>query len=95
LQELSKSKKEIIIRIPLIPGLNDNEENIRQTAKWIRSLNGIHQVDLLPFHHLCVDKYGRLRKTFAMADLKMKRVVHLEMIKEILEAHHLDVTLGG
>lgn len=37
-----------VIRIPLIPGVNDNEENFRSTAKWIAGARALIKVELLP-----------------------------------------------
>lgn len=53
---LAKSGKEFVIRIPLIPTVNDTEENIRQTAELLRD-NGISYVELLPYNKLAGAKY--------------------------------------
>ena len=50
---LANSGSNIRIRVPLIPGVNDNEENIRETARFITGLR-IDELDLLPYH-----EYGR------------------------------------
>ena len=51
------------IRIPVIPKLNDDERNMRQTAEFCRSLGeAVSSVQLLPFHKLGNAKYTRLGK---------------------------------
>lgn len=53
---LAKSGKEFVIRIPLIPTVNDTEDNIRQTAELLRD-NGISYVELLPYNKMAGAKY--------------------------------------
>ena len=47
---------EKVIRLPLIPGYNDDEDNIESTARFVRSLD-IRQIDLLPFNELAGKKH--------------------------------------
>ena len=53
---LAKSGKEFITRIPLIPTVNDTEENIRETAKFMSSL-GVNKIELLPYNKMAGGKY--------------------------------------
>jgi pyruvate formate lyase activating enzyme len=53
----------IIIRIPLIGGVNDTDENIEHTAKFISELAGDKkEVHLLPYHNIARNKYLKLGK---------------------------------
>jgi len=64
LKVLAKAGKHIIIRIPLIGGLNDTEENIENTAKFISELAGEKKlVHLLPYHAIAENKYMKLGKS--------------------------------
>ncbi|MBW6490524.1 MAG: glycyl-radical enzyme activating protein [Lentimicrobium sp.] len=61
LKELSKTGTPIIIRIPMIGGVNDTDENIEQTARFISELAGeSKEVQLLPFHNIARHKYQKL-----------------------------------
>ena len=63
LKALSKANSNIIIRIPLIGGLNDTTENIELTAKFIAELEGDKkEVHLLPYHNIAQNKYSKLGK---------------------------------
>ena len=53
---LAKSGKEFVIRVPLIPTVNDTEENIRDTAKLLRE-NGVDYAELLPYNKMAGAKY--------------------------------------
>ncbi len=60
--------KQLIIRLPVIPGHNDSEENVTATARFIsdRLGNRVTQVQLLPFRQLGVEKYESLRLRYGM-----------------------------
>jgi glycyl-radical enzyme activating protein len=48
-----------VIRIPVVPGVNDGEANVRATARWVRE-QGLEVINLLPFHRLGESKYRQL-----------------------------------
>ncbi len=60
---------ELILRIPVVPGFNDNIDDVRELAQWISLLPRKHQVELLPFHGYCVGKYESLGIPFRGAGL--------------------------
>ena len=69
LAELAKVHDNIIVRIPVIPGINDSEENVAQTASYISAL-GIKCLELLPYHNLGECKYGQLGREYTLSDVK-------------------------
>jgi pyruvate formate lyase activating enzyme len=61
--------KKFVIRTPVVPGYNGDEENIRKTGEFIRSLGGkILQYQLLPYRRLGTEKYDSLGMRYPMAD---------------------------
>lgn len=70
LRGLLQSGADVIVRIPVIPGVNDDEENITAAAAFLKGLKGTFQVDLLPYHD-----FGRSKYTFLNGDYKMKETV--------------------
>lgn len=72
-KRVSSLNKEIIFRIPLIPNSNDNEQNILDTGKFVKSLmtlsNNI-KIELLPYHGLGSDKYAWMDKEYALSHIK-------------------------
>jgi pyruvate formate lyase activating enzyme len=61
LKKLAETGAGIIIRIPLIGGVNDSDENIEQTARFISELAGeSKEVQLLPYHNIAQNKYQKL-----------------------------------
>lgn len=61
--------KPIILRLPVIPGHNDDERNIRATAEFIVTClgNKVLQLQLLPYRPLGVEKYASLGAQYLMA----------------------------
>jgi pyruvate formate lyase activating enzyme len=63
--------KKLVIRTPVVPGYNGDEENIRKTGEFIRRLGGnILQYQLLPYRRLGTEKYDSLGIEYPMADYK-------------------------
>lgn len=54
-----------MIRIPLIPGVNDNEENYKNTAQWLAGAKALEKVELLPYHKTAGAKYTMLGREYA------------------------------
>jgi pyruvate formate lyase activating enzyme len=59
---------ELILRIPLVPGVNNSEENIRATAEYIQKelRNKVVQVQLLPYRRLGIEKYDALQQPYPL-----------------------------
>jgi pyruvate formate lyase activating enzyme len=55
---LRKSGKPFIIRIPLIPGVNDMGENLRAAADLLSDSENLIKVEILPYHKTAGAKYG-------------------------------------
>lgn len=70
LQALSAVHDNIWIRVPIIPGVNDDVANLDATAEFIAVLPGVQQVTLLPYHGHGVHKaerWGRSNRLFGVA----------------------------
>ena len=57
LATLSASGKPFVIRIPLVPGVTDTDQNLESIARTIRGLPGLTGVDLLPYNGSAGSKY--------------------------------------
>jgi len=65
LEKLSSIHNNIFVRFPVIPGTNDDYQNIREIGEFLSSLK-ITQVNLLPYHYIGIDKYRRLGRTYKL-----------------------------
>lgn len=63
LRHLSAAGVEIIIRIPVIGGVNDDSENIKATIEFLKTLtNPVKEVHLLPYHSIAQHKFAKLER---------------------------------
>jgi len=51
---------ETVVRIPLVKGANDDEDNLAATARFVRGSLRPARIEILPYHDLAKDKYGLL-----------------------------------
>ena len=91
LKKLSKRAKKVVIRVPLVAGVNDSEENIRKTAEFLLPLKALRQINLLPFHKGGVQKYKRLRRENPQAGFKASPPEKTKKIKKMLEDYGFSV----
>ncbi|MCK4787558.1 MAG: glycyl-radical enzyme activating protein [Desulfobacteraceae bacterium] len=85
---------EILVRMPIIPGLNDGEENIRNTAEFVSSLgNGISRIELLPYHRFGFGKYERLGMLYQIEEVEVPSDEHMMTIKGVMEEYGLNVNI--
>ena len=60
LKRLAANRTEVWVRIPLVPGVNDDDDNIRRTIAFLSSLKTIRRVGLLPYHSGGLEKARRI-----------------------------------
>lgn len=96
LELLDRMGKEIIIRIPVIPGCNDSEEELREMAARLSRLPSVKRVDLICYHQFGMVKYQQLDRPYPMPDsvqpIPEKRQ---RWLLELFRAYGLNVQLGG
>ena len=95
LRKLSEKGANIAVRIPIIPGVNDDEENIQSIAKFLLSLDNIKHINLLPFHRGGIEKYKRLGKKMQAKAIPPLSSEKIEGIKKLLEDSGFLVKTGG
>ncbi len=95
LVELDRAGAKIAIRIPIIPTINDDDKNIKDTAEFLSNLNNVESVDLLPYHSIMVDKYRRLKIPFLLGDIDKPKDEKMESLRKVFETYEFKVNLGG
>ncbi|HEY5157902.1 MAG TPA: glycyl-radical enzyme activating protein [Anaerolineales bacterium] len=86
LQRLAEAGQNLLVRIPIIPGINDDEENLRQTGIFLASLSHHPSVELLPYHNIATAKYAGLGLEYGLDEIqpptKEKMQAHIACLKE-------------
>jgi pyruvate formate lyase activating enzyme len=77
----------IRVRVPVIPGFNDTEEDIRQIAEFSKTLNqeNLEGVNLLPYHSMGENKYKMLGRDYEMHGVKMMDKSYVENLAKIID----------
>ncbi len=95
LKQLTTNGHQVAIRIPLIAGINDDEKNIEETVKFLKTLNHIEQINLLPYHSGGCLKQKRLGKKQLEIEFQSPSDERIEEIKNIFEKSGFSVKVGG
>ena len=95
LQALSRWGHAIVLRVPLIPGVNDDDENIRQTGAFAAALPHLERVDILPYHRAGIEKYHRLGKDYGLPEIGPPTDEKVAQAARILRGFGLHVKIGG
>jgi pyruvate formate lyase activating enzyme len=95
LELLSGSGAEIILRIPLVPGLNDDDTSIDCIGAYIAGLPRRHAVDLLPFHRAAKGKYQKLGLCYRGETTAPTEPARIAEIAKRLSGFGLSVNVGG
>lgn len=86
----------MIIRIPVVPGLNDSAANIEATARFAAGLGAnIRRVELLPYHNLGASSYRRLGRDYALESLVPQTAERTAELKSLVEACGVAAQVGG
>jgi len=90
IRRLAETGTNLLLRVPLIPGFTDDEENIRGIAGFVASLKRDIPVELLNFNPMCREKYESLRETYQFdQDQREIPQARVDALKQILTEHGL------
>ncbi len=96
LERIVSLGKEVIVRLPLIHGVNDDSQNIHEISKYLLSLKRINEIHLLPYHRGGEGKYRSLGKRISFQGrFEPPPDESLKEIKERLKDRGFSVKIGG
>ncbi len=95
LKALDCIHKNFWIRVPLIPGINDDPANLEAMARFVASLYGVAQVCVLPYHAVGADKFRRLGRPAPLAPLPAPAPERVQAAVDRFQALGLRVRAGG
>ena len=74
-------KLPVKVRTPVIPGVNDTEQEIESIAKFVKTLGSHTEHELLKYHSLGKSKYSSLKKEYILGDAKLTEEKFAELKK--------------
>lgn len=86
LHKLDETEKDIWIRIPVIPGINDSDEELNLIADEINTLKHVKKVTIIPYHSLGHTKYDEMGMEYKYDYHSSISNERLEEIKSLFKA---------
>ena len=97
LRMIVKSGKDIMVRIPVIPGKNDDNENLTAVRELLRSLksDNLRKINLLPFHKTGKSKYNKFNLPYRMNGTEQPSQERMKELKKFFAETGIKVKIGG
>ena len=94
-RKIAESGVELIIRTPVIPTFNDTPEEIKAISSFAKTLKGVSEHHLLPYHRLGSDKYVGLGRNYALKEIEPPSKEKMEYLLSVAETSGLKCKIGG
>jgi glycyl-radical enzyme activating protein len=94
LEKLATRAKQIIARIPVIPGFNDSPEEIQNIARLLKRL-GIAELHMLPYHRYGQNKYRLMGRKYNFQGPQQVEAESMPALKDTASREGLKVKMGG
>ncbi len=91
LRQLSELEQEVLVRTPIIPGINDDVENLQAMGKFLAGLATVPPVQLLAYHNIAEAKYAGLGMDYELGGIHPSNREHLDEVAGYLRAFGLQV----
>jgi pyruvate formate lyase activating enzyme len=91
---LSETKTKILIRIPVIPTVNDDMSEMTAIFEFIKDFKNIKGVNLLPYHNIQADKYKKIGKQYELSGISGDESPNMDEIKNLFAAK-FQTKIGG
>ena len=95
LQALARVHPALRVRVPVIPGVNDDAGNLEATARFVAGLGAPVPVDLLPYHGTGAAKFARLGRSYPLDQLEPPAPERMAAAAGPFRTLGITVTVGG
>nr|WP_321456948.1 glycyl-radical enzyme activating protein [uncultured Cohaesibacter sp.] len=85
----------VVVRVPVVPGVNDTEKAISDIGNFAKMLPGVETVHLLGYHSYGENKYELLNKPYPMGDIPDLPKDALPPLVKVIENLGLNCVVGG
>ncbi len=87
------AKRRLWVRVPLVPGYNDSESNLKETARFAKEI-GATKISLLPYHAWGASKFEKLGRKFTMGEVAVPTAEQMERYREMVQAAGVMTAVG-
>ena len=74
----------LVIRTPVIPGVNDSDEELGRIGAFCAGLNRLEYIQLLPYHKLGTATYEKLGRPYPLGDVPTPTAEHMAHCREVV-----------
>ena len=92
--KLTAAEANVIVRIPVIPGINNTGKNISDTIAFLLARSPGCHVSLLPYHRLGTSKYEKLNMHYRLKEVVPPSQEEMHRLKEQFVNNGFYVTIG-
>ncbi len=86
----------LILRIPVVPGCNDTEENIKATAEFASTLgDNLLRIELLPYHNLGSQTYEKMGRDYLLKEVETPSGEQMDRLRQIAELSGVKIEVAG
>jgi len=92
-----ESGRDVMIRIPVVPGINDDPGYLSELRRFITEARreNVKKINLLPFHAIGVSKYKRFNRQYKMNGTLQPSRNQMNELREFFEETGIPVKIGG
>ena len=97
LKMIIESRSRVMIRIPVVPGFNDDNDHLERLKLFINEhkTRNLKKINLLPFHKIGSSKYGRFNLPYRMDYVPQPSSERMRELKEFFSGTGVKVKTGG
>ncbi len=92
---LLRSDRMALVRVPIVPGCTDSDENLAAVGAFVASRRPGAEIEILPYHAMGATKYRQLGMDYPLGDLKPPGRERMERCSQILADFGLRVIDKG
>jgi pyruvate formate lyase activating enzyme len=95
LAKAARLARRLVVRVPLIPGFNADDETIRDIARFTAKLDHVKELHLLPYHRMGQAKYAQLDRAYGFVNVAPPAEERVRDLAEIVEREGLVCRIRG
>ena len=86
LEHLAETRTKILLRIPVIPGINDDMNEMKMIFDFVKNMKNIVTVHLLPYHNIQTNKYKKIGKEYMLSHISNEESRNINDINNLFAA---------
>ena len=83
LECLAGTKTKILLRIPVIPAINDDMAEMKAIFEFVKNFRNIETVHLLPYHNIQTGKYDKIERQYELSEISGDESPNMDEIKSL------------